>query len=43
MEKKLHKRAGGNTTVDKESITELFKTVFEEEFAKQRQQISKII
>ena len=41
--KKLHKSAGGNTTLDKESIVELMKTVFEEEFAKQQQQISKII
>ena len=36
--KKPHKRAGGSITVDKESITELFKTVFEEDFAKQQQQ-----
>ena len=41
--KKPHKCAGGNTALDKESITELFKTVFEEEFAKQQQQISQII
>ena len=41
--KKLQKNASGNTALDKESIAELIKTVFEEEFAKQRQQISKII
>ena len=41
--KKLQKSAGGNTALDKESIVELMKTVFEEEFAKQQQQISKII
>ena len=40
--KKLQKSASGNTTLDKESIVELMKTVFEEEFAKQQQQISKI-
>ena len=42
-EKKLQKSASGNTALDKESIVELMKTVFEEEFAKQQQQISKII
>ena len=42
-EKKLQKSASGNTALDKESIFELMKTVFEEEFAKQQQQISKII
>ena len=41
--KKLQKSASGNTTLDKESIVQLMKTVFEEEFAKQQQQISKII
>ena len=35
--KKLQKSASGNT------IVELMKTVFKEEFAKQQQQISKII
>ena len=40
--KKLQKSASGNTTLDKESIAELMKTVFEEEFAKQPQQISNI-
>ena len=40
---KLQKSAGGNTALDKESIVELMKTVLEEEFAKQQQQISKII
>ena len=41
--KKLQKSANGNTALDKESIVELMKTVFEEEFANQQQQISKII
>ena len=41
--RKLQKSANGNTALDKESIVELMKTVFEEEFAKQQQQISKII
>ena len=41
--KKLQKSANGNTVLDKESIAELMKTVFEEEFVKQQQQISKII
>ena len=41
--KKLQKSASGNTALDKESIVELMKTVFEEEFAKQQQPISKII
>ena len=41
--KKLQKSASGNTALDKESIVELMKTVFEEEFAKQQQQISKVI
>ena len=36
-------KESGNTALDKESIVELMKTVFEEEFAKQQQQISKII
>ena len=40
---KLQKSASGNTALDKESIVELMKTFFEEEFAKQQQQISKII
>ena len=30
--KKLQKSASGNTALDKESIVELMKTVFEEEF-----------
>ena len=42
-EKKLQKNASGNTALDEESIADLMKTVFEEEFAKRRQQISKII
>ena len=42
-EKKLQKNASGNTALDEESIADLMKTVFEEEFAKWRQQISKII
>ena len=37
--KKLQKSANGNTTLDKKSIVELMKTVFEEEFPKQQQQI----
>ena len=41
--KKLQKRASRNIALDKESIAELQKTFFEEEFAKQKQQISKII
>ena len=41
--KKLQKSASGNTALAKESIVELLKTFFEEEFAKQQQQISKII
>ena len=41
--KKLQKSASGNTVLDKESIVKLMKTVFEEEFLKQQQQISKII
>ena len=41
--KKLQKKASWNTALDKESIVELMKTVFEEEFAKQQQQISKTI
>ena len=41
--KKLHTSTSGDTALDKESIVELMKTVFEEEFAKQQQQISKII
>ena len=41
--KKLQKSTSGNTALDKESIVELMKTVFEEEFAKHQQQISKII
>ena len=40
--KKLQKSASWNTTLDKESIVKLMKTVFEE-FAKQQQQISTII
>ena len=39
---KLQKSTSGNTALDKESIVELTKTVFEEEFAKQQQQTSKI-
>ena len=35
--KELQKSASGNITLDKESIVELMKTVFEEEFAKQQQ------
>ena len=41
--KKHQKSASGNNALDKESIAELMKKVFEEEFAKQQQQISKII
>ena len=41
--RKLQKSASGNTALDKESIVELMKAVFEEELAKQQQQISKII
>ena len=41
--KKLQKSSSGNTALDKESIGDLMKTVIEEEFAKQQQQISKII
>ena len=41
--KKLQKKASSNTALDKESIAELMKTVFEEEFAKQQHQISRII
>ena len=41
--KKLQKSVNGNTALDKESIVELMKTVFEEEFPKQQQQTSKII
>ena len=41
--KKLQKNPSGNTALDKESIVELIKILFEEEFAKQQQQISKII
>ena len=41
--RKFQKSASGNTALDKESILELMKIVFEEEFAKQQQQISKII
>ena len=41
--KKFQKSASGNTTLDQENIFQLMKTVFEEEFAKQQQQISKII
>ena len=37
--KKLQKSASRNTALDKESIVELKKIVFEEEFAKQQQQI----
>ena len=42
-EKKPQKSASGNTALDKESIVELIKTVFEEEFAKQQQQMPEII
>ena len=41
--KKLHTSTSGDTALDKESIVELMKTVFEEEFAKQHQQILKEI
>ena len=41
--KKLQKSANGNTALDKESIAELLKTVFEEEFAKQQQQNNMVI
>ena len=37
--KKLEKRTNGNTTVDKESIVELIKAVFKEEFQKQQHDI----
>ena len=37
--KKLQKSASGNTALDNESIAELMKTVFEEEFANQQWQI----
>ena len=40
--KKLQKSASGNTALDKKSVVQLMKTVLEEEFAKQQQQISKI-
>ena len=40
--KKLQKSARGNTALDKEIIVETMKTVFEEEFAKQQQQILKL-
>ena len=43
MEKNFKKRASENTALDKESIIELMKTVFEEEFAKDQQQTTKII
>ena len=43
MEKILQKSTNGNTALDKESIVELMKTVFEEEFAKHQLQISKVI
>ena len=33
--KKVQKGASGNTALDKESIVELMKTVFEEQFSKQ--------
>ena len=39
---KLQKSTSGNTALDKESIVELMKTVFEEKFVKQQQQTSKI-
>ena len=38
--KKLQKSPSGNTALDKESIVELMKTVFEEELAKQQQLLS---
>ena len=41
--KKLQKSARGRTALDKESISELMKTVFKEEFAKQQQQTSKLL
>ena len=37
--KKLQKSEIGSTALNKESIFELMKIVFEEEFAKQQQQI----
>ena len=37
--KKLEKRTNGNTTVDKESIVEIIKAVFKEEFQKQQHDI----
>ena len=37
--KKLEKRTNGNTAVDKESIVELIKAVFKEEFQKQQHDI----
>ena len=40
---KLQKSASGNTRLAKASIVELMKTVFEQEFVKRQQQISKII
>ena len=43
MEKNFKKRASENTALDKESIIELMETVFEEEFAKDQQQTTKII
>ena len=39
MTSNAKKLQSGNTALDKESIVELMKTVFEEEFAKQQQQI----
>ena len=41
--RKLKKITNGNATTDKESIIELVKVVFEKEFEKQQQEISKII
>ena len=43
VRKKLQKDTNGNTTLDKESIIELIKAAFMEEFEKQQQEISKII
>ena len=37
--KKLQKSTNGNTTLDKDSIVELTKEVFQEEFQKQQQDI----
>lgn len=41
--KKRQKSTNGNTTLDKESIFDLIKAVFKEEFERQQQDISKKI